>query len=71
MSNHRIKRKTEMIVAIKIMMTSPATALPKLLRMGTPSLNSAIGKRIIPKIKINAAGKIISNRVDDIGKNDK
>jgi len=60
-----------MIVAIKIMMTSPATAFPKVPRMGAPSLNRAIGKRMIPKTKINAAGKIISNRVDDIGKNDK
>lgn len=71
MSNHRIERKTEMIPAIKIMMTTPATAFPRLLRMGAPSFNRAAGKRIRPKIKMNAAGKIISNRVSDIGKNDK
>lgn len=71
MGNYRIKRKTEMILATKIMIANPATALPRLLRMGTPSLSRAIGKRIRPKIKMNAAGNIISNKVDDIGKNDK
>ena len=71
MINHRIIRKTEMILATKIMIANPATALPRLLKMGTPPFNRPIGKRIRPKTKMNAAGNIISNSVDDIGKNDK
>ncbi|MCZ6615760.1 MAG: hypothetical protein O7B32_00390 [Thaumarchaeota archaeon] len=69
--NHNRKRKTEITLAIEIMIIRPTTAFPRLLRIGTPPFNRPIGKRIRPKIRINAAGNIISNSVTDIGKNDK
>lgn len=69
--NYRIKRMTEIIVAIAIMITRPTTAFPRLLRIGTPPFNRAGKKRIRPKTRISDAGNLISNSVDDTGKNDK
>ena len=69
--NHRIKRMTEIMLAIAIMIIRPTTAFPRLLRIGTPPFNRPIGRRIRPKTRINDAGNIISNSVDDTGKNDK